>query len=976
MRCRSAACRLLCERTFLALVAPLALLAPLAVAPTVFAAPQIASIAPRGLAIGQPTTVVITGSDLAAQPRLLLPEGIAQQTVKGEAKADRIEIEVTLAESASPGLVPLRVATATGISPAVIVGVDRLPQHSFAGEITALPVALSGTVGGGQVLKATLAGKAGQRLVLDVEAQRLGAGLTPVVRLYNPRGRQIAWSPPLVELGGDARCEITLPEDATYTIELHDQLYRPAGPGYFRLKIGDLATADFALPLAVAAGSKQALAFPGSSVGGSPMAASAEQDATAASVPGETSAALPAAQHLTGAAPRLAISTHPELVEAAPAEGAAAPQELSAAPVGISGVLSVPGQEDKYVLPVTAGQKLRVAVVARQFGSPLDAELSIRKPDGGQLAYGDDSPGSSDPAIDFDVPAGVAQVHLVIKDRIGGGGANCVYRIEAVDRTLPDFGLTLPSGELNLPAGGTQVVPVQIARRGYGGPIELSIEGLPSGVTLAGNVIPAGATIGLLTLSAAEQPPQAAIVRVIGRALESPQPLARVAAFGEVAGSKYRPSWRTLWGLAVTERAPIGIVWNGAEGDKLLLGSKLAARLALTRTEGTAGNIRIRLLTSQPMPRKTIKENNQDKEVDDLDRALRLEGEPTFAADAADPTVQILVPADLAQQPWDVVLVADLLAADGRTTVASLAAPVRRLSTAAPIELQLTGEPQATGKAGAGETDSLRGTIVRAAGFDQPVAVTLEGLPKGLSAPQAIVPAGQSDFELPLTFAFGAKAGPLKGAKLVALSAPVSTRSVKSNAIPLAIEVVPGEKPTAEPPLTIFEDDESFIGLLTEGSGRAIPEQRDKYSGKYCLRVTPDQRLNPALPMLGVKIRENPGPGEYRYIRFAWKKAGGNSICLQLNHDGAWGPGGEGGREGAKFRYHAGPGGECYGASLVISDKLPGKFALVTRDLFADFGEFTLNGLAFSPVDGNAALFDHLYLARQMEDFEMIKVEK
>ena len=93
---------------------------------------------------------------------------------------------------------------------------------------------------------------------------------------------------------------------------------------------------------------------------------------------------------------------------------------------------------------------------------------------------------------------------------------------------------------------------------------------------------------------------------------------------------------------------------------------------------------------------------------------------------------------------------------------------------------------------------------------------------------------------------------------------------------------------------------------------------------------------------------------------------------------GTFAPGTTGaGREGAKFRYHAGPGGECYGASLVISDKLPGpKFEVVTRDLFADFGEFTLSGLAFSPVDGNAALFDHIYLARQMEDFELLKVEK
>jgi hypothetical protein len=381
------------------------------------------------------------------------------------------------------------------------------------------------------------------------------------------------------------------------------------------------------------------------------------------------------------------------------------------------------------------------------------------------------------------------------------------------------------------------------------------------------------------------------------------------------------------------------------------------------------------------MPRKKIKENNQDKEVDDLDRALRLEGDSVFPADQKDVAVNVLVPADLARQPWDLVLVADLLSADGKSAVASIAAPVRRLTTAVPFTIELAGATTVEGKAGAGETGKFTGKIARSAGFAQPLVVTLEGLPKGYSAPTVLVPAEQSEFALPVTFAFGSKPGELKGVKLVAVAAPVSTTSVKSNAIEVAVNVVAGERPAAEPPKEIFEDDEKFVALLTEGDGKAIPDQRDKYSGSYSLRVTPGQRFSTNLPMLGVNIRENPGPGEYRYIRFAWKKAGGNSICLQLNHDGTWGPSPPGttgtGREGAKFRYHAGPGGECYGASLVISDKLPApKFEVVTRDLFADFGEFTLSGLAFSPVDGNAALFDHLYLGRQMEDFELLKVEK
>ena len=100
---------------------------------------------------------------------------------------------------------------------------------------------------------------------------------------------------------------------------------------------------------------------------------------------------------------------------------------------------------------------------------------------------------------------------------------------------------------------------------------------------------------------------------------------------------------------------------------------------------------------------------------------------------------------------------------------------------------------------------------------------------------------------------------------------------------------------------------------------------------------------------------------------------------LQLAHDGKFGPAEsktEGdGRAGASFRYHSGPASECYGASVQVSDKLPNRFELVTRDLYHDFGEFTLTGLGFSPVDGQNALFDHLYLARSLEDFELIEAK-
>ena len=526
---------------------------------------------------------------------------------------------------------------------------------------------------------------------------------------------------------------------------------------------------------------------------------------------------------------------------------------------------------------------------------------------------------------------------------------------------------------MNIPAGGTQVLQVQATRAGYNGAIDLQLQGLPSSISVQGNKIAARAELALMNLTAqADAAGAVGLVQISGTATELPQPISRVAITPDLPGSLAQPHLKQQFAVGVMSASPIQFAWNGDPADALLLGDKLPAKLSATRQGKVAGNVKVRLLTTQPAPKKTIKENNQDKVVDDITAALRLEGDPQLKADQQELVANILVPAELPQRPWDLVLIADLLATDNKTVISSIAAPVRTLSPVAPFQVELTSAPTAEGKAGAGETGKLTGKIQRVAAFKQPVVVTLENLPKGFTAPQVLVPGDRSEFELPLTFPFGSKPGELKDVKLLALAAPVSTSSVRSNTIAVTIKVSAGEQPPAEQPREVFEDDEKFIALLTEGGGKAVPENRDKFSGQNCLRVNGDQKFAAKLPQLGVKVRENPGPGEVRYIRFAWKKQGGNTICLQLNHDGTFGPGGTG-REGAKFRYHAGPGGECYGGSLVIDDKLPAKFELVTRDLFADFGEFTLDGLAFSAVDGQAALFDHIYLGRSPADFELLK---
>src|SRR6185295_2097306 len=82
--------------------------------------------------------------------------------------------------------------------------------------------------------------------------------------------------------------------------------------------------------------------------------------------------------------------------------------------------------------------------------------------------------------------------------------------------------------------------------------------------------------------------------------------------------------------------------------------------------------------------------------------------------------------------------------------------------------------------------------------------------------------------------------------------------------------------------LSIFEDQPEFPTVLTEGGGLAAMETADRYSGESSLRIVEDQRFRSGIPGLRARIREKPGPGEYRYLRLAWKKEGGKVIAFQV----------------------------------------------------------------------------------------------
>lgn len=141
------------------------------------------------------------------------------------------------------------------------------------------------------------------------------------------------------------------------------------------------------------------------------------------------------------------------------------------------------------------------------------------------------------------------------------------------------------------------------------------------------------------------------------------------------------------------------------------------------------------------------------------------------------------------------------------------------------------------------------------------------------------------------------------------------------------------------------------------------------YSSKASNYIFVRSKTSPAeMTGLSIPIRENPGPGQYRYITFAWVKWGGEQIGIKFHvTDNSQK------QKGKKydFTYIAGkakdPEKQLKGLNL---GSLPTQWTVMTKDLWRDFGNVTLTGVSFICPDSRDAGFDELFLAKSQDDIK------
>jgi hypothetical protein len=726
--------------------------APIAEEPkAVPAGPEVTALSLHGLMRGHPTVVAISGMNLLPDPVLVSSAAIEKQVLRPGATAERLEFEITVPAAAPAGHFPLRVETPRGISGAHAIAIDSLPQVAFAESSpekpVPLPVAISGSLTGQQQAKIFFAGKAGQRLVIDLECKRLGSAMDPVLELRNPRGAplNIAWGRP--QFRGDTRIEAHLFMDGIYSVELHDLAFKAPGQNPFRLKIGDLKLIDTTFPPALSAGTQSSVSAIGP--GMDPTATLAVD--MLHRFPGTVqSVGIPFETGAVGPAPTVVSSGSVELIEEPQAEGKmqsvdAKFAEKQHVPIVVNGRISRHSEADKYALQVTSGLTMSFSADTYSLHSPLEAHLEVRSnPEGQTLAVSEEKP-----ALDFAVPAGVSAIQLVISDLNHRGGADYVYRLRIARAGHPDFSLAVGSDRIALPRDGAAAVRVDVTRAGYDGPIALRLPET-SDVSVAPAEIPAGVSKAFVVLTAqsADVSPGVLVrhLHLVGTSAGLDPPLVRVAQVPLDARLLLIPAARADLTGALTGPAAAALelgtlppVWfRGADLE-------IPVTLKLQNAELARNAVRLTLLSTEA-PRTSVDPTDPTQQRRIPIPLLRSLPEQSLQPGETAGALKIVVPLEVVEGQIDGVIRADFVPNPFSDAVqATVYSPAFRLPVQNAVSLQLAANNlMLTGN----NQTKFTGAVKRTARFTGAVDVSLVNLPAGYSAPKVTVPADQEQFEI------------------------------------------------------------------------------------------------------------------------------------------------------------------------------------------------------------------------------------
>jgi len=538
--------------------------------------------------------------------------------------AETVMIEVFIDADAPPGDCELRLITPLGLTNPLCFQVGQLPEVSehepyeigpAPAPAVDIPVTLNGQIRPGDVDRFRFRAVQGQQLVIRTSARHLIPYLADAVpgwfqatlALFDTEGKEVAFADDY-RFHPDPVLFFEVPETGTYTLEIHDSIYRGREDFVYRIAVGELPYVTTVFPLGGRAGDDTVAAIDGWNLPTAQLPLDTRRS------DGGDIGHTTALQDLEFSSNTLVYDVG-ELKEGDETEPNDTPQMAHRirTPRIVNGRIAQAGDVDVFRFKGNGGHEVVAEVFGRRLHSPLDSLLRLTDAKGRVLAWNDDHMDKdghlhrdmgfithhADSYLRVKLPrSGFYFLHVADTQRHGGEAY--AYRLR-VGPPQPDFALRMTPSSLNMSPGRAVTVCVHVLRKdGFDGAIDLHLKDAPPGLVLDGARIPAGRDRVRMTLTAPRDAPEVAVsLHLEGRAKIGKKTITRPVVPAEemmqaflyrhlvpvqalvvkINGARYRPPPVTL-----ADATPI----------RIPLGSRVNVRIHAPM-HGRLGNVRLEL---------------------------------------------------------------------------------------------------------------------------------------------------------------------------------------------------------------------------------------------------------------------------------------------------------------------------------------------------------------------------------------------
>ncbi|MEI6555395.1 MAG: hypothetical protein WCL70_07390 [Paludibacter sp.] len=463
-----------------------------------------AEIVVGGLNVNKATAVIVSGKGVKAE--IIKPTEEEQTSLKKKKfrklddqsspqLADQLNIRITIDKNAEPGLRDLRLQSPVGISNKLNFEVGQYPNilenkgstPKNPNPVEKLPAVLCGQILPGETDYFSFRAEKGMTLVASVKARALVpfiADAVPgwfqsVISLKNSKGKEVAYCDDF-RYNVDPTIILKVPENDTYTLSIHDAIYRGREDFTYRIELGEIPFVQSVYPAAGKVGKKTELTYTGVNLKSNKLSFKPENEGY------NTVKAIGLNAEISNSLPFWGVSKSTNLLMNDKNKLQITDNQV------IFDTLNLKNRSKQYVYLTDANENVTFEVIARRIGSLLDGRLRLFDEFGKLLAEADDLEDDmqglmtfhADPQLTytFKIPG---RYYLQVEDVLDNRGGDYFYVLEKKKVTLP-FEVFVSPATLSVPRGGTSIFTVTInSKEKLNKPIELNLSGLPFGTKLS-----------------------------------------------------------------------------------------------------------------------------------------------------------------------------------------------------------------------------------------------------------------------------------------------------------------------------------------------------------------------------------------------------------------------------------------------------------------------------------------------------------